>query len=83
MRETRRIWEGDRSTYHGRHLARNDLLLHLLRQRVLQGEVVPPIDEQLVLEVLGRVEVLARWLLPVTPTLRRGAVQSSESIIRH
>jgi len=45
------------------------LLLHLLSEGVLEGEVVPAIDEQLVLEVLRRVEVLAGRLLPVTPAL--------------
>ena len=55
--------------HHGGHLARDDLLLHLLSEGVLEGEVVPAVDEELVLEVLGRVEVLAGGLLPVTPAL--------------
>ena len=40
-----------------------------MSEGVLEGEVVPAIDEQLVLEVLRRVEVLAGRLLPVTPAL--------------
>ena len=61
-------------TDHGgsRHLSRDDLLLHLLGESVLQGEVVPPVDQQLVLQVLRRVEILARWLLTVAPTLEFG-----------
>ena len=43
----------------------------LLHERVLEGQVVLAIDEQLFLEVLRRVEVLARRLLAVTPALRR------------
>ena len=58
-------------THHGgsRHLTRDDLLLHLLGESVLQRQVVPPVDQQLVLQVLRRVEILARWLLTVAPTL--------------
>ena len=59
-------------THHGgsRHLTRDDLLLHLLGESVLQRQVVPPVDQQLVLQVLRRVEILARWLLTVAPTLQ-------------
>ena len=59
-------------TDHGgsRHLSRDDLLLHLLGEGVLEGEVVPPVDQQLVLQVLRRVEVLASRLLPVAPALQ-------------
>ena len=59
-------------TDHGgsRHLSRDDLLLHLLGEGVLEGEVVPPVDQQLVLQVLRRVEVLARRLLSVAPALQ-------------
>ena len=58
-------------THHGgsRHLTRDDLLLHLLGESVLQRQVVPPVDQQLVLQVLRGVEILARWLLTVAPTL--------------
>jgi len=54
---------------HGGQLAGDDLLLHLLGQRVLQCQVVSPVDEELVLQVLRRVEILAGRLLSVTPTL--------------
>ena len=37
-------------THHGGHLARNDLLLHLLGQGILQRQVVAAVDEQLVLK---------------------------------
>ena len=59
-------------TDHGgsRHLSRDDLLLHLLGEGVLEGEVVPPVDQQLVLQVLRGVEVLASRLLPVAPALQ-------------
>ena len=59
-------------THHGgsRHLSRDDLLLHLLGESVLQGEVVPPVDQQLVFQVLRRMEILARRLLTVAPTLK-------------
>jgi len=43
--------------------------LHLLGESVLQGEVVPPVDQQLVFQVLRRMEILARRLLTVAPTL--------------
>ena len=77
-------------TDHGgsRHLSGDDLLLHLLGEGVLQGEVVPPVDQQLVLQVLRRVEILARRLLPVAPALK-GDLYSSladickQSIIWH
>jgi len=52
-----------------RHLSRDDLLLHLLGEGVLEGEVVPPVDQQLVLQVLRGVEVLASRLLAVAPAL--------------
>lgn len=60
-------------TYDCGHLSRDDGLTgrqtHLLYERILQRQVIPPIDEQLILEMLRRVEVLAWWLFPVTPTL--------------
>ena len=55
------------SRHHGR-LARSHA--HLQHQGVLQGQVVPSVDEQLVLEVLRRVEVLAGRLLSVAPALK-------------
>ena len=59
-------------THHGgsRHLSRDDLLLHLLGEGVLEGEVVAPVDQQLVLQVLRGVEVLASRLLTVAPALQ-------------
>ena len=59
-------------TDHGgsRHLSRDDLLLHLLGESILQGEVVPPVDQQLVFEVLRWMEILARGLFTVAPTLQ-------------
>jgi len=54
---------------HCRHLARDDLLLHLLGQGILQSKMVPSVYQQLVLEVLRRVEILASRLLPVTASL--------------
>lgn len=42
----------------------------LLEDGVLQGQVVPPVDQQLVLEVLRGVEVLARRLVAIAPTLQ-------------
>jgi hypothetical protein len=61
-----RIWC---CTYHCGYLSREDLVLHLLGERVLECEMVPAVDEELVLEVLGRVEVLAPRLLTVAPRL--------------
>ena len=63
-------------THHGgsRHLSRDDLLLHLLGESILQGEVVPSVDKQLVFEVLRRVEILARRLLPVAAPLQEHLV---------
>ena len=60
-------------TDHGgsRHLPRDYLLLHLLGESILQREVVPSVDQQLVFEVLRGVEILARWLLTVAPALQR------------
>ena len=46
-------------------------MLHLLRERVLEGEMVPAVDEELVLEVLGRMEVLAPRLLAVATCLKK------------
>jgi len=45
------------------------LLLHLLGEGILESEVVTPVDEKLVLQVLRWVEILARRLLPITPPL--------------
>lgn len=38
--------------------------------------MIPTVDEQLVLEVLRRVEVLAGWLLAVTPTLEKSTMNT-------
>ena len=62
-------------TYHSGDLAWEDLVVHLLCESILECQVVPPVDEELVLEVLGRVEVLAGGLLAVAPGL--GATRSS------
>jgi len=43
--------------------------LHLLGESILQGEVVPSVDQQLVFQVLRGVEILARWLLTVASPL--------------
>lgn len=37
--------------------------------------MIPTVDEQLVLEVLRRVEVLAGWFLAVTPTLEKSTTK--------
>lgn len=66
---------------HSRYLTRNDLLLHLLGQSVLQGEVIPSIDEELVLEMLGRVEVFTGWLLSVTPALNTVVAGSDPAVL--
>lgn len=58
-----------RGAEHGGDLAGYDLLLHLLRQGILQSKVVASVDQQLVLEMLRRMEILAGWFLAVTPTL--------------
>ena len=72
-------------TDHGgsRHLSRDDLLLHLLGEGVLEGEVVPPVDQQLVLQVLRRVEVLASRLLPVAPALQSSTCEIFVSKVLH
>lgn len=54
------------------HHGRPDVA-HLLHERVLEGQVVPAVDEQLVFEVLRRVEVFAGWLVAVAPTLETGS----------
>lgn len=38
--------------------------------------MIPTVDEQLILEVLRRVEVLAGWLLAVTPTLEKSTMNT-------
>jgi hypothetical protein len=60
--------------YHSRNLSRNQRLTwwgqpHLLHQSILQGKMIPSIDQQLIFQVLWRMEVLAWRLLPITPTL--------------
>lgn len=45
---------------------------HLLHDGVLECEMVPAVDQQLVLEMLGRVEVFARGLLTIAATLLKG-----------
>jgi hypothetical protein len=42
----------------------------LKHQRVLESQVIAPVDQQLVLEVLRWVKVFARRLLTVAPTLQ-------------
>ena len=70
-------------TDHGgsRHLSRDDLLLHLLGEGVLEGEVVPPVDQQLVLQVLRGVEVLASRLLAVAPALQSSICEIFSSFV--
>lgn len=43
--------------------------MDLCHEGIFQGQVITAVDEQLVLEMLRRVEVLTGRLLPVTPTL--------------
>ena len=71
------------ATDHGgsRHLSRDDLLLHLLGEGVLEGEVVPPVDQQLVLQVLRGVEVLASRLLAVAPALQSSMCEIFSSFV--
>ena len=57
-------------THHSRYLTRNELLLHLLGEGILESEVVPPVDQELVLQMLGWVEIFASWLLTVTSPLK-------------
>lgn len=45
------------------------MLLHLLGEGILESEVVPPVDQELVLQMLGWVEIFASWLLTVTSPL--------------
>lgn len=63
------------SIHHGRHgrvhHGRPDVA-HLLHERVLEGQVVPAVDEQLIFQVLRRVEVLAGRLVAVAATLETG-----------
>jgi len=73
-RQVRRVGEGDRGAHigcpkHSRNLTRDELLLHLLGECILECEVVPPVYEQLVLQVLRGMEIFARGLLAVTPAL--------------
>lgn len=42
---------------------------HLLHERILQRQMIPSVDEELILQMLRRMEILARRLFPVTPTL--------------
>jgi len=62
-------------------LAGDDLLLHLLGQRILEREVIPAVDEELVLQMLWRVEILAGRLLPVTPALNTVVARSDPPIL--
>jgi len=57
-------------------------LLHLLCESILQSEVVPSVDQQLVFEVLRRVEILARRLLSVAPALNT-IVAGGDSAVLH
>lgn len=45
--------------------------------------MIPAVDEQLVLEVLRWMEVLARWLLSVTPTLELHYTELLEPFISY
>jgi len=54
---------------HGWDLARDNLLLHLLGQGILQSKVVASVDQQLILEMLRRMKILAGWFLSVTASL--------------
>lgn len=71
-------------TYHGGHLTRHQRLPrgqpHLLHQRILQRQVIASVDQQLVLQVLRRVEILAWRLVSVTPSLQQQIHNVSEPI---
>lgn len=72
-------------TYHCRHLTRHEGLAraktHLLHEGILQRQMIPPVYQELVLEVLWRMEVLARRLLPVTPALRTRERQTRAGLV--
>ena len=69
-----RRWWRCRSYHVGGDLSGHNRLAwshaHLQHQGVLQRQVVASVDQQLVLEVLRRVEVLAGRLLSIAPTLQ-------------
>lgn len=45
--------------------------------------MVPPVDQQLILEMLRRVEVLAGGLLTVTPTLKLCNIYFIENMVNN
>lgn len=55
---------------------------HLLHEGILQGKVIPSVDQQLIFEVLWRMEVLAWRLLSVTPALD-AVVAGSDAAVLH
>lgn len=61
------------SSYHSRNLSRNNALSrahsHLLHEGILECQMIPTINEKLILQVEWWMKVLARRLLPVTATL--------------
>lgn len=61
------------ATYHCGHLAGQHWLsrwnTHLLHDGVLQGQMIPSVYQQLIFEMLWRVEVFTRWFFTITTTL--------------
>ena len=55
-----------RSMYHGR----SHVSSHLLHESILECQMVASVDEELVLQVLRRMEVFASRLVPVTTALK-------------
>lgn len=55
--------------------------LNLSHDGILESQVVPSVDEQLVLEMLRRVKVLAGRLLTVTSTLDRVVASGDASVL--
>lgn len=71
-----------RISYHCLHLARQHSGLswgdaHLLHERILEGQVIASVYEQLVLQVLWWMEIFARGLFAVAASLeaRKGGLQ--------
>lgn len=62
-------------TYHCWYLARHQWLgrckTHLLHQRVLQGQMVTPVYQKLVLQMLWWMEIFAWGFFPITSALKQ------------
>lgn len=63
------------NTYHCRNLTGKHLRTgrdaHLLHERILKREMIATVDEELVFEMLRRVEIFAWRLFAIAATLRR------------